>query len=62
MLTVKWAVENRLLPENAKRYTTNWERGQMIAEDTSKKTLLVIDVTCPNEYNKVAKRDEKIGK
>ena len=42
VLTVKWAVENRLLPENAKWYTTNWERGQVIEEDTSKKTILLI--------------------
>ena len=31
-------------------------------EDTSKKTILLIDTACPNENNKIAKRDEKIGK
>ena len=31
-------------------------------EDTSKKTILLIDMAYPNENNKIAKRDEKIGK
>ena len=89
VLAVKWAVENGLLPEDTKWYTTKWERGQVIEkdgkklfwdwehpmrtdciarrpdltlEDTSKKTILLIDMACPNEYNKIAKRDEKIAK
>ena len=31
-------------------------------EDTSKKMILLIDMACPNEYNKIAKQDEKIAK
>ena len=27
-----------------------------------KKTILLIDMACPNENNKIAKRDEKIEK
>ena len=37
-------------------------RPDLALEDTSKKTILLIDMTCPNESNKIAKRDEKIGK
>ena len=37
-------------------------RPDLTMEDTSKKTMLVIDMVCPNEYNKIAKGDEKIGK
>ena len=37
-------------------------RPYLTLEDTSKKTILLIDMACPKEYNKVAKRDEKIGK
>ena len=89
MLAVKWAVENGLLSEDAKWYTTNWERGKVIEkdgkkffwdwkhpmrtnciarrrnlslDDTLKKTILLTDMACPNEYNKIVKQDEKIGK
>ena len=82
VLAVKWAVENELLTEDTKWYTTNWGRGKVIEkdrkkiywdwehpmkmdciahrpgltmEDTSKKTMLLIDVACPNEYNNIAK-------
>ena len=37
-------------------------RSDLILEDKSKKTILLIDMACPNENNKIAKRDEKIGK
>ena len=37
-------------------------RLDLTLEDTSKKTILLIDMACPNENNKIAKRDEKIGK
>ena len=37
-------------------------RPDLTLEDTSKKMVLLIDMACPNEYNKIAKRDEKIGK
>ena len=89
MLAAKWAIENGLLPKEAKWYATNWERGKVIekdgkklfwdwehsirtdciarrpdltVEDTSKKTILLIDMVCPNENNKIAKRDKKIRK
>ena len=38
----------------------NW--SDLTLEDTSKKTILLTDMACPSEYNKIAKRDEKIGK
>ena len=31
-------------------------------EDTTKKEILLIDIVHPNEYNKIAKWDKKIGK
>ena len=34
----------------------------MTLEDTEKKRILVIDMACPNEANKEAKREEKIRK
>ena len=89
MLAVKWAVENGLLSQDTKWYTTNWEREKVIEkdgkklfwdwehpmrtdciarrpdltlEDTSKKTIVLVDMTWPNECNEIGKRDEKIGK
>ena len=38
------------------------QRPDLTLEDTSKKTILLIDMACPNENNKIDKRDEKIGK
>ena len=35
-------------------------RRDLTLENTSKKTILLIDMAYPNEYNKVAKQDEKI--
>ena len=40
--------------------TAHWP--DLTLEDTSKKTILLTDMACPNEYNKIAKQDEKIGK
>ena len=37
-------------------------RAERILEDTSKKTMLLIDMACPNENNKLGKRDEKFWK
>ena len=37
-------------------------RPDLTMEDTSKKTILLTDMAFPNEYNKIAKREEKIGK
>ena len=36
VLAVKWAVENELLPEDTKWYTTNWECRKMIEKDGKK--------------------------
>ena len=36
MVAVRWAVENGLLPEDTKWYTTNWERRKMIEKDVKK--------------------------
>ena len=36
-------------------------RPDIILEDTSKKTILLIDMAYPNENNKMAKQDEKTG-
>ena len=87
VLVVKWAVENGLLPEDTKWYTTKWERGKVIEkdgkkfywdwehpmirdcitrrpdftlEDTSKKTILLNYMACPNEHNKIAKRTKRL--
>ena len=37
-------------------------RPDLTLEDTSKITILLIDVACPNEYNKIVIGDEKIEK
>ena len=37
-------------------------RSDLTLEDTPKKTILLIDMLRPNKNNKIAKRDEKIGK
>ena len=37
-------------------------RSDFTLEDTLKKVILLIDMVRPNEYNKIAQRDEKIGK
>ena len=36
VLAVKWAIENGLLPEDAKWYTQQWERGKMFEKDGKK--------------------------
>ena len=33
---VKWAIENRLLPEETRWYAVNWERGKVIKNDGKK--------------------------
>ena len=38
VLAVKWAIENRLIPEDTKWYNIKWERGQVI-ESNGKKLL-----------------------
>ena len=37
-------------------------RPDLTLDDTSKKTILLIDMVCPNENNKIAKQDGKIRK
>ena len=37
-------------------------RPDLTLEDTSKKTILLINMAYPNECNKIAKRDKKIAK
>ena len=37
-------------------------RPDLTLEDTSKKTILLTDMACPNKYNKMAKQDEKIAR
>ena len=58
--------------ENGKKLSWGWGypmrtdcitcRQNLTLEDTSKKTILLIDMPCPNKYNKEAKRNEKIRK
>ena len=61
-----------MIENHGKKLFWDWEhplRTECIArrpdpplEDTSKKTILLIDMACLNEYNKIAKQDKKIGK
>ena len=37
-------------------------RPDLTLYDTSKKTILLIDMACLNENNKIAEQDKKIGK
>ena len=71
MLAVKWPVENGRLPDDTN--TKNWVRRKVIEkdgkklfwdlalEDKSKKAILLIDMACPNEYNKIPKRGKRLG-
>ena len=62
----------KVVEKDGKKLHWGWEHPMMMdciahrpgltLEDTSKKTILLIDMAHPNEYNKVAKQDEKIGK
>ena len=61
-----------MIEKDGKKLFWDWEhpmrtdciarRPDLTLEDTSKKTILIIDMACPNENNKIAKRDEKIWK
>ena len=61
-----------MIEKDGKKLFWDWEhpvrtdciarQPHLILEDTSKKTILLTDVAFPNEYNKIAKRDEKIAK
>ena len=62
----------KVIEKDGKKLFWDWEhpmrtdgiasRPDLTLEDTSKKTILLIDIGCPNESNKIAKRNEKIGK
>ena len=55
VLAVKWAVENGLLPEDTKWYTTNWERGKVIEKDGKK---LFWDCEHPTRTDCIARRHD----
>ena len=72
----KWYTTNwergKMIEKDEKKLFWDWEhsvrtngiarRPDLTLEDTSKKRILLIDTACPNENNKTAKRDKKIGK
>ena len=72
----KWYTTNwerrKVVEKDGKKLFWDWEhpirtghiarRPGLTLEDTSKKTILLIDMACPNETNKIVKRVEKIGK
>ena len=69
--TTKWEL-GKVTEKDGKKLFWDWKhpmrtdgiarRPDLTLEDTSKKTILLIDMACPDEKNKIAKRDEKIGK
>ena len=69
--TMKWE-RGKVIEKDGKKLFWDWEhpmrtdciahRPNLTLEDKSKKTILLIDMACPNESIKIAKRDEKIGK
>ena len=66
-----WECE-KVIEKDGKKLFWDWKhpmimnciarRPDITLEETSKKTILLIDMACPNEYNKVAKQHEKIEK
>ena len=44
------------------RTNCNARRPNLTLEDTAKKTILLIDMACPNELHKEAKREKKMRK
>ncbi|XP_068739641.1 uncharacterized protein [Montipora capricornis] len=68
---VNWE-RGKVMENDGKKLYWDWEhrmrtnciarRPDLILEDNVKKTLLFIDMACPNESNKEAKREEKIRK
>ena len=72
----KWYAEKwerrKVLENNGKKLYWDWEhrmrtnyiarRPDLTLEDSVKKTILLIDMACPNEANKEVKREEKIRK
>ena len=61
-----------VIEKDGKKLFWDWEhpmrtngiarRPDLTLEDTSKKTILLTDMACPNKYNKMAKQDEKIAR
>ena len=64
--------ERKVLENGAKRLYWDWEhrmrtnctarRLDLTLEDEEKKTILLVDMACPNEANRQVKRKEKIKK
>ena len=71
LCTTNWE-RGKVIEKDGKKLFWDWEhpmrtdgiarRPDLTLEDTSKKTILLIDMACPNENNKIAKRVQKIGK
>ena len=71
----KWYTTNweliKVIEKDGKKLFWDWEhpmttdgiagKPDLTLEDTSKKTILLIDMAYPNENNKIAKQDEKTG-
>ena len=66
---IKWTVNMEEWLEKMERISSGTvlrtgcivQRPDLKLKETSKKKIISIDLACPNEYKKVAKRDEKIG-
>ena len=68
---MNWERE-KVIEKNGKKLFWEWEhptrtdyiadRPDLTLEDTTKKTRLLINIVCPNDYSRVTKRVEKIGK
>ena len=68
--TAKW-VRRKMIEKDGKKLFWDWEhpmrmdcivrRPDLTLEETSKKTIPLIDMAYPNGYNKMTKQDEKIG-
>ena len=72
----KWYAVNwergKVIKDDGKKLYWDWEyrmrtsciarRPDLTLEDTAKKTILLIDMACPNESSKEAKREEKMRK
>ena len=67
----KWE-RRKVIKKDGRNLFRDWEhpvrtdciarRPDLTLEDTSKKTVLLINMAYPNEYNEIAKRDKKIAK
>ena len=69
--TEKWE-KGKVITNNGKKLYWDWEhkmrisctarRPDLTLEDSRKKEILLVDMACPNEWNKEEKREEKIRK